>query len=60
LLGDVENRAKRAAFIDWLASGGLPDLAGLADKQIRIEAWGSHPGVIAETSATSLDRGRAR
>jgi Arc/MetJ family transcription regulator len=37
-LADAVNRAKRAAFIDWLASGGLPDLS---DEQVRSGAWGN-------------------
>jgi hypothetical protein len=37
-LADAVNRAKRAAFIDWLASGGLPDLG---DEQVTGGAWGN-------------------
>jgi hypothetical protein len=36
-LADAVNRAKRAAFIEWLATGGLPDLG---DKQLSEAAWG--------------------
>lgn len=39
-LADAVNRAKRAAFIDWLANGGLPDLG---NEQIRNKAWGNSP-----------------
>ncbi|HEY4455250.1 MAG TPA: type II toxin-antitoxin system VapB family antitoxin [Pseudonocardiaceae bacterium] len=35
-LADAVNRAKRAAFIDWLAAGGLPDLG---DDQVMDAAW---------------------
>ncbi|HEV3360039.1 MAG TPA: type II toxin-antitoxin system VapB family antitoxin [Pseudonocardiaceae bacterium] len=37
-LADAVNRAKRAAFVDWLASGGLPDLG---DEQVMRGAWGN-------------------
>jgi Arc/MetJ family transcription regulator len=37
-LADAVNRAKRATFIDWLASGGLPDLG---DERVMRGAWGS-------------------
>jgi hypothetical protein len=33
---DAVNRAKRTEFIDWLASGGLPDLS---DGQVMAGAW---------------------
>ncbi|HEY2698311.1 MAG TPA: type II toxin-antitoxin system VapB family antitoxin [Pseudonocardiaceae bacterium] len=35
-LADAVNRAKRTEFIDWLASGGLPDLS---DGQVMDGAW---------------------
>lgn len=37
-LADAVNRAKRVAFIDWLATGGLPDLG---DEQVMNGAWGN-------------------
>jgi Arc/MetJ family transcription regulator len=37
-LADAVNRAKRVAFIDWLAAGGLPDLS---DQRLKGQAWGS-------------------
>lgn len=35
-LADAVNRAGRADFIDWLASGGLPDLG---NAEIMGQAW---------------------
>lgn len=40
-LADAVNRAKRTAFIDWLASGGLPDLG---DDQVMDGAWRNGTG----------------
>jgi hypothetical protein len=37
-LADAVNRAKRAAFIDWLACGGLPDLGDPGMSEV---AWGA-------------------
>jgi hypothetical protein len=37
-LADAVNRAKRMEFIDWLVSGGLPDLS---DHKVMNAAWGN-------------------